>query len=120
MIEPLDPIEIEFQKINPYWINKIDNFARDPSFENRMYLDPLKEYKCCFVGDVRAHLGLSRDYAVTSFLRTAEPCPSCNNLAADIFDHVDKISQDNRNKAPYINDLKRFKRHLKEVHKKEL
>ena len=114
-MDQLEPIEQEFQRIVPDWIEHINQYYRDPSFTNRLRMDELLNYETCFVGDVRHHFNLSRKYSMIR-LDADDRCEKCHDSADKIFFAVLGLKRDSWEKAPYIQQLQTFKQHLKSKH----
>lgn len=110
----LTKIEQEFYQVNPFWITKIDKYLKDPTDENKQYLNTLSDTKYCLVGDIRYQLGLSRYYMKND--NPEDRCDICTGIGCciylEVFHHI--------NRRDYSISLEQFKKHLNKDHHLEL
>lgn len=110
----LTKIEKEYVKYIPEFVKEMHKSIFDKEMMNRDYYNMLNnDYEVCFVGSIRQKLGLSKKYY--SYNHPNTKCKLCEELA-DGFLNIEQ----SKNEDKYIDILKEFKEHLKDVHKKEL
>jgi hypothetical protein len=101
-------VEDKFKRLDPGWIEQFHKRLTDKKMD-KPYNYKLKKFPTCFVGDIRAKLGLSRSYHDGT---EDELCDKCALIAA----YFSNTSE----REEYMRLLKEFEEHLKEIHGKEL
>jgi hypothetical protein len=112
------PIEQEFHKIVPDWILQFKKKKMTSSYNKK-----LESYDCCFVGDIRDKLGLTRKYYSRWTLDKEDwvgdnkgsindqYCEDCHDFADEFFESIENS---------FDECLKLFKEHLEQDHGKKL
>ena len=115
-------IERRFKQLDPEWIKQLRRNFYPVDCEGMLttYSDKLSSsYEFCFVGDIRAQLGLSRNYEY--FIDdypdspTDDQCPYCTECASNMSESIDDDDEE-----LYLTTLRKFATHLKRKHKKEI
>ena len=102
-------VEYKFLNLVPGWIPELRKKAKGERM-NKTYEQDIEDLDFCFVGDVRAKLGLSRNYCKIGMMDYS--CELCTNCAFRFytFEGYDE----------YILSLKMFEAHLQYGHGKEI